>query len=291
MKDGKFNAGDIYNLLYERYKDGREFLCAREVADGTGWATRRLDFVACDCYASKGWGIYAFEVKISKSDLRNELFDPTKHNIFFDNIDYFSIVAPNYVLDAEYVQLIPKQWGIIKAVAGKEEGEPNKLVTYRKPLALHDEKDYKMSRDFVFCLMRRLRDDPSIKETAQEIRNAEYKRGYEEGKKYVASNEYERLYKSVNDENKIFRRALSALGVSNVWWHNTGDRLEEEARTRAIEIKRYERAYDSLIGLEDQIRLLGGCLEELKAVGKTFSKVKEDADKTDDNSPAKILTF
>ena len=47
MKDGKFNAGDIYNLLYNRYKDEREFLCAREVSDGTGWATRRLDFVAC----------------------------------------------------------------------------------------------------------------------------------------------------------------------------------------------------------------------------------------------------
>ena len=290
MKDGKFNAGDIYNLLYERYKDGREFLCAREVSDGTGWATRRLDFVACDCYASKGWGIYAFEVKISKSDLRNELFDPTKHNIFFNNIDYFSIVAPDYVLDAEYVKIIPKQWGIIKAVAGNAEGEPNKLVTYRKPLALHDEKDYKMSRDFLFCLMRRLRDDPSCKQTEMEMRQAEYKRGYDDGRKYMASNRYEDLYKKVNDENQVFRDALHALGVSRVWY-GVESKLVEEAEKRAVEIKKYEKAYNALLRLGHQTEMLDDSVKDLQEVAKPFIEVKEDADKTDDDSPAKILTF
>jgi hypothetical protein len=290
MKDGKFNAGDIYNLLYERYKDGREFLCAREVADGTGWATRRLDFVACDCYASKGWGIYAFEVKISKSDLRNELFDPTKHNIFFDNIDYFSIVAPDYVLDAEYVKLIPKQWGIIKAVAGKAEGEPNKLVTYRKPLALHDEKNYNLSKDLVFCLMRRLRDDPSCKQTEQEIRNAEYKRGYDDGKRWCAQSDYEKLYEKVNAENKIYRDALSALGVTRSWY-DADSKLVEEAKKRAIVIKKHEKAYSALDSMEYYIKKLGNCMEDLKGVSAPVLKVKEDADNNNDDSTAKILDF
>ena len=290
MKDGKFNAGDIYNLLYERYKDSREFLCAREVSDGTGWATRRLDFVACDCYASKGWGIYAFEVKISKSDLRNELFDPTKHNIFFNNIDYFSIVAPDYVLDAEYVKLIPKQWGIIKAVAGKAEGEPDKLVTYRKPLALHDEKDYKMSRDFLFCLMRRLRDDPSCKQTEQEMRDAEYKRGYDDGKRWCAQSDYEKLYKKVNDENQNYRWALNAMGVSHVWY-DIGDKLVEEAKKRAADIKRYEKAYNAILRLKHQTEMLEDSVKDLQEVAKPFIEVKENADKTDDDSTAKILDF
>ena len=290
MKDGKFTAGDIYSLLYQRYKDEREFLCAREVSDGTGWASRRLDFVACNCYASKGWGIYAFEVKISKGDLRNELFDPSKHNIFFNNIDYFSIVAPDYVLDAEYVKLIPKQWGIIRAVAGKAEGEPNKLVTYRKPLTLHDEKDYKMSRDFLVCLMRRLRDDPSSKQTEMEMLDAEYKRGYEDGRKYTASNRYEDLYKKVNDENQNYRRALNAIGVSNVWY-DIGDKLVEEAKKRAAEIKKYEKAYNAILRLKHRIEVLEGSVRDLREVGKPFIEVKEDADKTDDDSPAKILDF
>lgn len=290
MKDGKFNAGDIYNLLYERYKDGREFLCAREVSDGTGWATRRLDFVACDCYSSKGWGIYAFEVKISKSDLRNELFDPTKHNIFFDNIDYYSIVAPDYVLDAEYVKLIPKQWGIIKAVAGKAEGEPNKLVTYRKPLALHDEKNYNLSKDFVFCLMRRLRDDPSCKQTEQEMRNAEYKRGYDDGKRWCAQSDYEKLYEKVNKQNQFYRDALRAMGVASCWFDGDS-KLVEESKKRAVEIKKYEKAYDALVAMEYDIKSLGRCIEDLKGVSAPVLKAKEEADKTDDDSTAKILTF
>ena len=290
MKDGKFTAGDIYNLLYERYKDGREYLCAREVSDSTGWATRRLDFVACDCYSSKGWRIYAFEVKISKSDLRNELFDPTKHNIFFDNIDYYSIVAPDYVLDAEYVKLIPKQWGIIKAVAGKAEGEPNKLVTYRKPLALHDEKNYNLSKDFVFSLMRRLRDDPSCKQTEQEMRDAEYKRGYDDGRKYTASNRYEDLYKKADTENEFYRKALHALGVVRCWYDGDA-KLVEEAKKRAVEIKKYEKAYDALVAMEYDIKSLSRCIEDLKGVSAPVLKVKEDADKTDDDSLAKILDF
>lgn len=288
MKDGKFTAGDIYNLLYERYKDGREWLCAREVADGTGWATRRLDFVACDCYASKGWGIYAFEVKISKSDLRNELFDPTKHNIFFDNIDYYSIVAPDYVLDAEYVKLIPKQWGIIKAVAGKTDGEPNKLLTCRKPLALHDEKSYMMSKDFVFSLMRRLRDDPSSKQTEQEMRNSEYKRGYEDGKRHVASNEYEKLYHKVKDENQIIMESLSALGV-NRGWYRVERNLVEEARKRANEIAKYERAYNILGSMQNHMKMIEDCMKGLKEVAKPFMEVKEEADNT--KASAKILEF
>ena len=290
MKDGKFNAGDIYSLLYDRYKDGREWFCAREVGDQTGRQTRRLDFVACNCYASKGQGVYAFEVKISKSDLRNELFDPSKHNIFFDNIDFFSIVAPDYVLDAEYISLIPKNWGIVKAVAGKSEGEPNKLATVRKPLALHDEKNRTMAREFVMMMLRRLRDDPSCKQTEQEMRNAEYKRGYDDGKRWCAQSDYEKLYEKVNKQNQFYRDALRALGVAS-YWCDEDSKLVEEAKMRAVEIKKYEKAYDALFAMEYDIKSLGRCMEDLKGVSAPVLKVKEDADKTDDDSKAKILDF
>ena len=290
MKDGKFTAGDIYSLLYQRYKDEREFICAREVSDGTGWASRRLDFVACDCYSSKGFGIYAFEVKISKSDLRNELFDPTKHNIFFDNIDFFSIVAPDYVLDAEYVSLIPKQWGIIKAVAGKEDGESSKLVTYRKPLALHDEKNYQMSRDFVFSLMRRLRDDPSTDKSEQELRNAEFQRGYEEGKRWSGKSDYESLYKREQEENQGLRRALDALGVGSCWYHAT-DRLVDEAKTRALEIKKYEKAYNMLCGIKYDLKTFKRLSDELGEIMNPLVKVKDEAENVTEETPSDILCF
>lgn len=290
MKDGKFTAGDIYSLLYQRHKDTGEWLCAREVSDGTGWATRRLDFVACNCYASKGLAIHAFEVKISKSDLRNELFDPSKHNIFFDNIDFFSLVAPDYVLDAEYVNLIPKQWGIIKAVVGKEDGEPPKLVTIRKPLALHDEKNRSLNKDFVFSLMRRLRDDPSTDKTEIELRNAEYKRGYEDGKRYVVNSGYERLYKEANEKNMIFRHALEALGVSHVWY-DRGDKLEKEAKERALEIKKYEKAYKMLCGLKYDLKTFKRLADELGEIMNPLVQVKDEAENVTEETPSDILCF
>lgn len=277
MKNGKFEAGDIYALLYKRHSEPREWLCAREVSDQTGWSHRRLDFVACNCYASKGQGVYAFEVKISKSDLRNELFDPTKHNIFFDNIDFFSIVAPDYVLDAEYIALIPKNWGIVKAVAGKSEGEPNKLVTVRKPLALHDEKSRTMSKEFVMAMLRRLRDDPSNKGTEAEMRLAQYQKGYEDGKRWCARTDYEKLWKEAQEKCRIYADALHALGVHPYWCKNEKE-IVEDAKERSVEIKKYEELYRTasvlgniMDGLRTQVGLLASCLEPLQ-------KAKEEAD-------------
>ena len=290
MKDGKFTAGDIYSLLYQRHKDIGEWLCAREVSDSTGWAARCLDFVACNCYSSKGHGVYAYEVKISKSDLRNELFDPSKHNIFFDNIDYFSLVAPDYVLDAEYIKLIPKQWGIIKAVAGKEYGEPSKLVTSRKPLALHDEKNRSLNKDFVFSLMRRLRDDPSTDKPEQELRNAEFQRGYEEGKRWSGKSDYEKLYKGEHEECNNLRRALEALGVRGLWFRAT-EQLIDEAKDRALTIKKYEKAYNMLCGLKYDLKTFKRLADELGEIMNPLVQIKDEAEKVSEETPSNILYF
>lgn len=129
-------AEDIYCLLANKYSDNRQYACAREVQEKTGWAQRRLDFVAVDCFESNNLEIMAFEVKISKSDFRRELEDPTKHNIFFDEIDKYSIVAPDYVLDD--MSIIPPKWGVYHVIRDAEGNLA--LKTVRKPLALHDEQ-------------------------------------------------------------------------------------------------------------------------------------------------------
>ena len=43
--------------------------------------------------------------------------------------------------------------------------------------------------------------------------------------------------------------------------------------------------------MEYHIERLGKCMEDLKGVSVPVLKVKEDADKTDDDSKAKILDF
>lgn len=106
-------AWEIVKLLAEKYNEPSHYACATEVANGTGgYARRWIDFVAVDCWPSSGLNIMGFEIKISKSDFRRELTDPSKHNIFFDEIDNYSIVAPDYVLDDQ--RIIPPKWGIRK---------------------------------------------------------------------------------------------------------------------------------------------------------------------------------
>jgi hypothetical protein len=278
MKDGKFTAGDIYSLLYDRYReeDG-EWFCAREVGDKTGWSRRRLDFVACNCFASKGMGVYAFEVKISKSDLRNELFDPSNHNIFFDNIDFCSICAPDYVLDAEYTALIPKQWGIVKAVAGKQDGEPSKLVTARKPLALHDEKKRTMDKEFVMSMMRRLRDDPSNKGTEAEMRLAQYQKGYEDGKRWCAKSDYEKLWKEANEKVKHLSDALHELGISYYWCNSSLD-LVKDAKRISSENKKYEALYRAVQGLDFGMERAQTEMGKIAEIIEPLRKAKAAAD-------------
>lgn len=212
MKDGKFEAEDIYALLYRRFSDDRQWLCATEVGNTTGGGKRRLDFVAANCYAGEGFGIHAFEVKISKSDLRNELFDPSKHNIFFPEIDYYSIVAPDYVLDAEYCALVPKNWGIYRAIAGVED-KKTMLKVFRKPIALHDEHSRTISRAFAFELIRCMKYNGQFHgedEKAAQLR-AEYDRGVADGRWAAChGTDYKKLYEEQKD------KLLDAMGALQI---------------------------------------------------------------------------
>lgn len=230
MKDGKFEASDIYSLLLKRFGDARQWLCAGEVGDKTGFQTRRLDFVAVNCYESQGFGIHAFEVKISKSDLRRELTDPSKHNIFFDDIDTYSIVAPDYVLDAEYCALIPKNWGIYKAFAAEGENAENTLKVVRKPINLHDEKNRTIRRAFAFGLIRALQSGMAERNALGMRLYEEYKRGWQEGEKHAKSTtfNYEKKYCEEIKRNEAFRYACVKLGLRGI------DTPEEANRLRGL---------------------------------------------------------
>lgn len=143
MTDAETTA-EIYRLLRERYGDHYRYACAREVGEQTGLARRRLDFVVVNCWSSDGKRIEAFEVKASKSDLRHDLENPEKHNIFFDDIDTYTLVAPAEVIETK---VIPPKWGILALQNGK-------LVMRRKPIALHDERRDSIGRDFVLSFVR-----------------------------------------------------------------------------------------------------------------------------------------
>ncbi len=252
MKDGKFTAEDIYALLNKRFSDGRQWLCATEVGNTTGGGKRRLDLVAANCYAGEGFGIHAFEVKISKSDLRHELFDPSKHNIFFSEIDYYSIVAPDYVLDAEYCALVPKNWGIYKAIAGTEDRK-NQLKVFRKPIALHDEHIRTISRGFAFELMRCMKHNGQFdgEDEKKAQLQAEYERGKADGRwEAMHGTDYKKLYEDQKSRLLDALDALQILGIDSYRLGYKSESYKESARKRKEEFNEKERIANRIKGLE-----------------------------------------
>lgn len=170
----KYTAKDIIAFLEERYSDHRNYTYATEVGNSTGMSqTRRIDFCVINHFESSSFSIEGVEVKISKSDLMSEIRNPEKHNIFFDNINYYSLACPHYILDSDIIKLIPPKWGIYIIKDGC-------LRAKRKPIPLHDEKVVKIDKSFVSSFIRRI-SMPVAEEIGKKMRE-EYERGYEEGK-------------------------------------------------------------------------------------------------------------
>lgn len=168
---GKCNAGTIRELLRDRFSDIGRYAVAEEVGNQTGYQRRRLDMVVVDVYQSNGYSLEGIEIKVSKADLRRELQDSSKHNIFFDDLDYYSLAAPGDVIDKD---LIPKHWGIY--AASFKDGKW-KLRTVRRPCSLHDLGRPNISRPFFACLTRAL---ACQSPTASKLMQAE-RRGFEKG--------------------------------------------------------------------------------------------------------------
>lgn len=167
----KCDATIMRNLLRDKFSDTRRYALAEEVGNKTGYQRRRLDTVVVDVYQSNGYSLEGIEIKVSKADLRRELQDASKHNIFFDDLDYYSLAAPSDIIDKD---LIPKHWGIYAAKF--KDGEWT-LRTVRRPCSLHDIGSPGISRPFFACLARAL----SCQSPTEKMLYSERQKGIQEG--------------------------------------------------------------------------------------------------------------
>jgi len=105
----------MVDLLRQSYPAERNGILSHvvieEVAPGTGWAAtqRWADMLALSVWPSKGLTLDGYELKASRSDLRRELADPTKHEAVAQYCDTWSLVAWD---EGVLVDGIPNWWGI-----------------------------------------------------------------------------------------------------------------------------------------------------------------------------------
>lgn len=246
----KITAADVRMFLRERYSDSRRYAYAEEVYNATGLeGKRRMDMVVVDCFKSNGYAIEAIEVKVSKADLRRELEDSSKHNIFYDHIDYYSLAAPASIVD---VELIPKKWGLY-LVCQSEDGTPF-MTTYRKPLSLHDEFIKTTDKAFIASLFRAMW---KTKPSSIQLEAAE-KEGYQRGMKELGVEQLKMRINSLEKELEAFRELKERLHIWGTWQIEEGIKQFEAFRNLNLDsLKRLlERIVNNTKDVKKAIKLI-----------------------------------
>ena len=148
---------DIRKAIREKFKNSREFAVIEEVCATTGFDTnyntpRRIDMLVINCFKSNGFYIEGIEIKISKSDLKRELKDPKKHEVFFEDIDYYTLAIPSEMVDG-VKDMIPDNWGLLVI------DENGKARYKRKPSIISFRSGYYdnvVNRGFFASVMRQV---------------------------------------------------------------------------------------------------------------------------------------
>lgn len=108
-KSKQWTSGEVVSALRSAFA-APEWMTAAEVSNATGAAASgRADFIAMNCYPSKGLEVWGFEVKVSRSDWLRELNGGgAKADAIARHCDRWSVVTPSGVVkDGE----LPSSWG------------------------------------------------------------------------------------------------------------------------------------------------------------------------------------
>lgn len=140
----KATTGNVMIALRTRYA-APEFAFFEEVGDSGSSSRVYADGVAINMWASRGYAITGFEVKVSRSDWLRELKQPEKSEPILTKCDFWYLVAPEEVYVPDEV---PPPWGILAFKNGK-------LFEKRKAPKLEPKA---ITRAFVAQMFRRSHD-------------------------------------------------------------------------------------------------------------------------------------
>jgi hypothetical protein len=140
----------ILGMLKEKYR-GPHWIGIEELRAGTGFSCgREIDLYCISQYARDGYGYsIAFEIKVSKSDFKNEIADPDKRAPFVENSNQFYYVTPPGILDPGE---IPQGCGLMEC------GKSIRVIK------IAEQRDVNYSPIFVASIIKRLTEKPQGEE-------------------------------------------------------------------------------------------------------------------------------
>ena len=158
--------------------------------------------MAISLYRSRGKALWGFEFKVSRNDWLKELKQPEKAESIMRYCHHWALVVP----DKKIVQPgeLPSTWGMYVA-------QKNRLKCLVSPPKL---EPLPMSMTMFTALAYAI--DQKHKRAEKASLEAEFNRGYEQGKKRDYDRSWEKLYKDLDENVKAFETA-SGLQIKHGW--------------------------------------------------------------------------
>jgi len=256
------NSSDIRAALRRHY--GKEAVLVDEVANGTGAnVRRRIDVVAVGCWPSRGLYLHAIEIKVSRGDLRRELRDPEKADVFYAHCDAFYIAAPKGLVKEEE---LPKSWGLYEV---DEKG----LVRCAASASVNrtDEERARVSRSFLASLVRSIVETQSGEVQLAKVRDEAYGQAVQE------------LGFQHHREVAAHRREVAALRSQVQGLQDWRDHVSGYAYMDANAVGRSVRIMNNLTGHMGSLNALRvnakhvlDDVDEIKEIARRVFRVHED---------------
>lgn len=171
--------------------NGPEWAFIEHVRNAAGFdATRTADAMALHLWPSRGHELHGFEVKVSRSDWRRELADPSKADGWFDYVDRWWIAAPKGVVPPDE---LPTSWGLLEV---GDDGTGIRVKVQAPPLRDKGAPRPTITLGLLACMLRAAGAGLTGTVDAKALAEAE-DRGYRKARDYARSDphNWEALYR------------------------------------------------------------------------------------------------
>lgn len=262
-------AGDCLEAIRERFPV-REYALLEEVANGTGWSSRRwCDALALGLWPSRGMPLHGFEIKVSRSDWKRELEQPEKAESVASYCDHWHIVAPRGLIE---VAELPKTWGLLE-VDEKKKAHATVVAPPLEPKPL--------DRKFIAAILRRQSEawDAALKSARYEAQQDAALKGSPEIAGRLEHTEF--LLKDLNQKVEAFEKA-SGLNLRFGWHdpmkvgHAVAMLMNADSRTDAI--GRLQTDARGLRHAAEQLEKEAMALQKIRANGEDSPRASADTE-------------
>ena len=264
----RLGAGAVYEAIV-RAHPAPEWAVIAEVSDATGGrASRRADALAMNLWPSRGLEIRGFEIKVSRSDLKRELVDPSKADAVGAFCHTWALATPAGLVRS--TDNVPACWGLFEV-------DENHLGTWKRQPTMRPADEIKTpSRLFTAAIARAAQAEINEMRTGggwvrRQSIQAELGKEYRRGIDHAPDghmHEIHRLKQKLEQAKPLLAEFGLDLDSEEMRWKSTDEHVEA-MRIGMPLVRRYGAAVEKevLNRIEDAIKSLEESAKKVRALG------------------------